>query len=95
MKKNTKYIDLRIDWSDVRFHDKTTWPRIGEDAFKTGDKSGQGDVNENDGNALKAEMCIPHSSILFQTKFENDTDDYQVRIFSFESINVSDFRAVT
>ena len=88
MKKNSKYLDVKIDWSDVRFHDTTKWPRVGEDPFDDSEKA-QGDVNENAGEALKAELCIPHSSVLFQTKFVNNTESDQEYTMKTEKTTTS------
>ena len=76
-KKGSKYINVLIDWSDVKFHDGTHWPRVAEDKFDD-----DVIVNNNDGvdvedRAAPAELGKTHTNVLFQTKFTNNTKDDQ------------------
>ncbi len=71
-KKQQKYISVNIDWSDVKFSDSTSWPKFHEDAFDDL-KDHVDSKNENE----QADIGKSKVSILFRTKFTNDTDETQ------------------
>ena len=76
-RKGSKYLHLQIDWSDVKFHDETMWPRLAEDRF---DEEGRGrTVVQNGGGhgTLAADTGTTHTNVLFQTTFTNNTGDSQ------------------
>lgn len=79
LKKGTPYIGLQIDWSGVKFKDETSWPPLTEEEF---DESEAGaadvvDAKQTTDASLKPTSSKAHSSVLFQTKFHNNTDDFQ------------------
>ena len=68
-----------MDWSEVRFRDETEWPRLSED-----DLQKEKDSNKNTtqapavpGRDQQAEHGFSQASVLFQTKFTNNTKDDQ------------------
>lgn len=67
-KKNERYIDLQIDWTSVKFIDETKW---NEDT----------NVNGNlEGRKMETSRIDPPEltmSVLFETKFVNNTNDTQ------------------
>lgn len=68
-KKKTKLIEIHIDWADVHFHDETNWPRLADD---------RDDNEANDASAIqRPDTGVATCSILFNTKFSNDTEDPQ------------------
>lgn len=74
--KPKNYLGLKIDWSDVKFQDVTKWPRIDQEKFEEEEKEKKfGDITDlslkpDDGGKTKV-------SILFSTKYTNDTTDLQ------------------
>ncbi len=75
-KKNPgrKYISVHIDWSDVKFKDVTEWRALTEEKVD----GNQGDANANEEHgAQMADFGKASASILFQTKFTNNTKDGQ------------------
>ena len=75
-KKNPgrKYINVTIDWSDVKFKDTTEWRALTEE--KPEGMSGDSNANEAAGGQM-ADFGKSSASILFQTKFTNNTQDGQ------------------
>ena len=73
-KKKSKYVDLIIDWSSVRFQDETTWSQLTEQPFPK--EAEDSDKNENK-NKLKADSVMSHSALLFNTCFTNNTEEDQ------------------
>ena len=70
-RKQGTCLNARIDWSEVKFHDVTIWPQIAEEEFSIADR------NENAINTDTRDMGKANASVLFRTKFTNDTDDPQ------------------
>ncbi len=86
-KKSQSYISMKLDWSEVRFHDDTVWARLANDELDGGDE------NENEPKQKKADEGTPAAvmatasggsaagtpkvSVLFHTKFTNNTKDVQ------------------
>ena len=75
-KKNPgrKYINVNIDWSDVKFKDVTEWPALTEE--KVEGLPGDANANAEHGGQM-ADFGKSSASILFQTKFTNNTQDGQ------------------
>ncbi len=68
-----KYISVNIDWSKVKFRDETEWPRIAEDMA---DGAAQAQDQNDSGHGEDSQMADfgrAQSSVLFQTKFTNNT----------------------
>ena len=62
-RKNSTYINVSLDWSDVKFRDKTTWPELKEDDFDE-DNSVSGSttsVNKTEPNALSNSNPTAHA----------------------------------
>ena len=75
-RKGKKYIDVQIDWSAVRFRDETQWIRVADDA--NDDQSGPGlSSTQAAMKSRPADSGAPQASVLFQTKFTNNTGDPQ------------------
>ena len=74
-KKNPgrKYINVNIDWSDVKFKDVTEWPALSEEKVE----GLPGEANANADGGQMADFGKSSASILFQTKFTNNTQDGQ------------------
>jgi len=73
--KPKNYLGIKVDWSDVKFSDVTKWPRIDQEKFHEEDEPRLGDITDNnlkpeDGGKTKV-------SVLFSTKYTNDTTDIQ------------------
>lgn len=79
--KTKKYVTTSIDWSEVSFVDRTEWPRLAEAAFdeseKKHDANANGPVSESKTPQLAADSQTTKASILFQTKFTNNTEGDQ------------------
>ncbi len=71
-KKNaSRYLNVVLDWSDVKFVDTTDWPKLAVEKPAADD-------NENEASSQQAAaMGNAHANILFQTKFTNNTQDGQ------------------
>lgn len=82
LKKKQKCLDVVIDWSKTRFNDVTKWSRIGEEAETTIGN----DVTRSGGAATASSSGVgrglqfgpgrltsPGMSVLFETKFTNNT----------------------
>ncbi len=77
-KKNPgrKYISVTIDWSDVTFRDITEWPHIEEESPESGAQKDANDSGHGEDSQM-ADFGKAQSSVLFQTKFTNNTLDGQ------------------
>ena len=81
--KGKKCVAMNIDWSEVSFVDHTQWPRLAESLFDDeddkpkGDANSNGPVNESKAVTIAADGQATKASILFQTKFTNNTEDNQ------------------
>ncbi len=71
--RGKKLIDVHIDWTDVKFRDITKWPRMTEEMFAEEDKT----IMENKDEETKPQAGKPNMSILFRTRFTNDTEKEQ------------------
>ena len=60
-----------IDWSEVKCTDVTTWPQVTEELFKASDST------DNNNRLFQRDDTHAASTVLFRTKFTNDTDDDQ------------------
>lgn len=69
--KKNKYIDLQIDWSSVRFIDETKWMR---DANANGTLESAIKLEGRQMETGRIDPPEPTTSVLFETKFVNDTD---------------------
>lgn len=78
--KAKKQMAINVDWSRVKFKDETKWPRLAEALFDEEDESTMNDPNSNkpQENVATTELAegagAVKASILFQTKFTNDTE---------------------
>lgn len=78
LKKGTAYIGLQLDWSGVKFKDETNWPPLIEEEFTDKETVQKPeDSGQTTDASLKSKSPKTHSSILFQTKFHNNTEDDQ------------------
>ena len=84
-KNKGMYVGVTIDWSDVKFHDETKWPRIDQEMFDENENKESGGSGEASSQltGLKKDLSqnpdqgATHASILFHTKFTNNTEDDQ------------------
>ena len=90
-KNPNMYVGVNIDWSNVKFHDESQWPRLLEasfddDANKNKEKQPlNGADSEEPTQAVtpvydvrqRAQHGETHVSTLFNTKFTNSTDEDQ------------------
>ena len=67
-KNSSRYLNVTLDWSEVKFVDTTDWPQLAED---------KADDNDNQSTMQAAAAGGTHANILFQTKFTNNTMDGQ------------------
>lgn len=67
--KNEKFLDLQIDWSSVKFVDETKW--------STRPNGHGGRAAEGHRRTELIDPAEPTTSILFETKFVNNSDDPQ------------------
>ena len=79
LKKKKKYIGVQIDWSDVAFNDVTEWQNVTEAAFEAGDvgQEVEENVNEQRDTSRPVEGDMMQTSVLFQTRFINNTNATQ------------------
>ncbi|KAK2153950.1 hypothetical protein LSH36_281g10028 [Paralvinella palmiformis] len=84
-RKSSTYINLTVDWSDVKFRDHTTWMRLTYDNFVDGPIP-ESAIQTNDASAVPSPVARPTPPtasgssdvcVLFQTKFTNNTKDPQ------------------
>lgn len=73
-KKNEKYIDLQIDWSSVRFIDETKWMGY---ANANGTLESATKLEGRQMETGRIDPPEPTTSVLFETKFVNNTNDPQ------------------
>jgi len=79
------YIGLKIDWDYVKFVDVTTWPRLADDRSEDPPSGGPNGTVPNQAVTLtdskvyhgKPETSPLTASVLFQTKFTNNTNTPQ------------------
>lgn len=78
-KKKTKYLEPHIDWSKTRFNDSTIWSRLAEDDHGSvgNDTSGHTQQQQQRVQMGPGQSATPVTSILFETKFTNNTSDDQ------------------
>lgn len=88
-KKNKQYIGIQVDWSGVEFQDNTQWRKVRPekfDATQIGDQAAGGATAESKQSApaqpqgdtsRAAGSSLSHASVLFQTRFINNTDGDQ------------------
>lgn len=73
--KPKNYLGMDIDWSEVTFVDITHWPRIDHEKFEDEEETKCGDVT---GRYLQPiNNGKTKVSVLFSTKYTNDTSDSQ------------------
>jgi len=70
-----KYINYRIDWRDVRVTDRTTWSPLEEDT-STEESDAKG-ATSNPSGGDRSLAGEPRTSVLFETKFINNTSEPQ------------------
>ena len=71
-KKNaSRYLNVNLDWSEVKFVDTTDWPRLAQE------KAADDNENESEVSQQAAASGNTHANVLFQTKFTNNTQDGQ------------------
>jgi len=76
--KAKKQMAINVDWSRVKFKDETKWPRFAESPFDEDDETKDPNSNNPHENVESHGMVegagSVKASILFQTKFTNDTE---------------------
>lgn len=80
IKKKTKYLEPQIDWSKTRFNDSTIWSRLAEDDHgSVGNDTSAGHPQQQQQRMQMGpgRSAAPVMSILFETKFTNNTEDDQ------------------
>ena len=99
--KHNAYIGLDIDWSEVRFRDETRWGRITDADFQEteGDREDSAATKQVANNAVQRVQVHPRdhagsapdggtptASVLFQTKFTNNTGETQEYTMKTEKV---------
>lgn len=89
------YVGMHIDWSEVKFTDDTRWPRLESINFDENENKAEGGKVQENLDGLKADDSLRpdhgaiHASILFQTKFTNNTGDDQEYTMKTEKTTTS------
>lgn len=85
--KPKNYLDLTIDWSDAKFIDTTRWPRIDQEKFIDEDDERCGETTDH--SLQPIDNGKTKVSILFNTKYTNDTTDAQEYTMRTEKVTRS------